>query len=358
MAHSSQTEQSHGDHFVIQVAYTKHPGGIETSVQHYHRMLEANGIPSLCIYGGPAREVLEAEGMEVWSMPRGFASPVHAFIRTGGAIHDSVQKRVGPETKLVAIVHSDRCLPAIQRTFPKAVTVTPCHSDKSDHKGGADVIVTLNERQRELVRENLGPEKNVICIGNPYVPLEEQVRWRPREDDGVFRLFFASRFTPVKDPLVLIRAVAEASDDLACEICFAGSGVLEEEAKALARTLGVEAAFLGWQTNPWVYAAQADCFVLPSHWEGLPFVLLEALARGIPIIASNIAGNRAALADGKYGLLFEMENVRHLADCIRDAAADKARHRAMAEAGVASVVDRFGAQAFGANLLDAVRSVG
>jgi len=238
--------------------------------------------------------------------------------------------------------------------FPQVVTITPCHSDKSDHKGDADIIVTLNDRQRDLVLENLGAEKNVVCIGNPYVPLEKQERWRPRDEDDVFRILYASRFTPVKDPLVLIQAVAELSDELNCEICFVGSGVLEDEAMELASAMGIDATFHGWQTNPWGFADQADCFVLPSHWEGLPFVLLEALARGIPIVASDIAGNRSALGDGKYGLLFEMENVRSLADCILQAATDKVHHRAMAEAGIDSVVDRFGAHAFGAKLMNAV----
>ncbi len=357
MAHFPSPDDASADLFVIQVANTKHPGGIETSVQHYHRMLDAIGVPSICIYGGPARDALEGEGMDVWSLPRGFASPLHRLVRSGGEIRDAVMARVHPETTLVTVVHSDRCLPAIRRLFPQAVTITPCHSDKSNHKGDADIVVTLNERQRDLVLENLGAEKNVVCIGNPYVPREEQERWRPRDEDDVFRILFASRFTLVKDPLVLIRAAAELSDELTCEICFVGSGVLEGEAKALVSSLGVEATFHGWQTNPWAFAAQADCFVLPSHWEGLPFVLLEALARGIPIIASDIAGNRAALGDGKYGLLFEMENVRHLADCILQTATDKAQHRAMAEAGIDSVVDRFGAHAFGAKLIDAVRSV-
>ena len=89
-----------------------------------------------------------------------------------------------------------------------------------------------------------------------------------------------------------------------------------------------------------------DVLVLPSHWEGLPYLLQEALHHGAPVIASDVAGNRAALADGAYGLLFRCGDVAALAKALEAALGDLDGLRAKAEMGRAPLAQRFGAQPF------------
>lgn len=72
--------------------------------------------------------------------------------------------------------------------------------------------------------------------------------------------------------------------------------------------------FMGAQKNAERFLPAFDVFVLPSLWEGLPYVLLEAAAAGIPVIASNIGGVREVLVHGRSGYLFEPGNAPALAD--------------------------------------------
>src|SRR5699024_11074410 len=57
--------------------------------------------------------------------------------------------------------------------------------------------------------------------------------------------------------------------------------------------------------NPFALMKKCDCFVLSSHYEGQPMVLLEAMTLGMKVIATDIVANRTVLENGKYGLLVE-----------------------------------------------------
>ena len=84
----------------------------------------------------------------------------------------------------------------------------------------------------------------------------------------------------------------------------------------LARSLNVEhdIAFPGFVNNPYSYLARADLFVLSSRWEGSPNVLTEALALGLPVVATDCpSGPKEVLQDGLYGPLVEMGDNNALA---------------------------------------------
>lgn len=86
---------------------------------------------------------------------------------------------------------------------------------------------------------------------------------------------------------------------------WAGSGPLEQAARQLSDELGIAEVchFLGEYKNVPALLAVLDCFVLPSLWEGFPIVLLEAMAAGVPIVATNIPGNDEAVISGRSGWL-------------------------------------------------------
>lgn len=73
---------------------------------------------------------------------------------------------------------------------------------------------------------------------------------------------------------------------------------------------------LGYQANVPDYLRAADIFVLPTRMEGLPNALLEAMATGLPCIASNIGGNVDLIVNGETGLVFESENAEQLTDLL------------------------------------------
>ena len=87
--------------------------------------------------------------------------------------------------------------------------------------------------------------------------------------------------------------------------------------------------------------AEADVFCLPSIYEGLPLAILEAMAAGLPVVATAVSGNPEAVEDGVTGLLVPPESATALADALITLLADPERRRAMGEAARARVAERF-----------------
>jgi glycosyltransferase involved in cell wall biosynthesis len=74
---------------------------------------------------------------------------------------------------------------------------------------------------------------------------------------------------------------------------------------------------MGFVQNPYQYMARASLFVLPSRWEGLPTVLIEALCLGTPIVATDCpGGSRHILRDGRYGRLVPVDATLSLAEAM------------------------------------------
>lgn len=88
---------------------------------------------------------------------------------------------------------------------------------------------------------------------------------------------------------------------------FLGQGPLKQDLEALINELDLNDSvyLLGQLENPFSFMNKCDCFVLSSHYEGQPMVLLEAMTLGMKIIATDIVANRTVLEDGKYGFLVE-----------------------------------------------------
>ncbi|MGP5530329.1 CDP-glycerol glycerophosphotransferase family protein [Psychrobacter celer] len=121
------------------------------------------------------------------------------------------------------------------------------------------------------------------------------------------RLINIGRMSHEKDQIKLIEAfkvVREKFEDI--RLYILGDGDLRYDIEQKISDLGLESDvyLLGQVDNPFIYLKQSDAFVLSSNHEGQPMVLLESLTLGIPVIATDIVGNRSVLGD-KYGSLVE-----------------------------------------------------
>ncbi|QGZ94650.1 glycosyltransferase [Terricaulis silvestris] len=324
--------------FVLQAAVVKGRGGIATAVAHYERMFRAVGVRSAVLFSGPSTDTLREQGNDVIEAPSLLTSPLAGVLPLLSALRSAIEQRAAGEDILV-IVHSDLTLPALKRLFPRARFATPCHSDKFKHKARTDLVITLNDTQHALVQAGL-PSTRVALLGNPYVASEPV----PLATGAAPRFNFVARFTPTKDPLTLLRAAALLS--ARTEIRFIGAGELDAELRAAAASSGVNATFPGWLTAPLAHFHRNDILVLPSQWEGLPYLLQEAMDHRVPIIAADNPGNRKALADGAYGDLFPFGDASALAAAMRAALADLDGLRAKAEKGRAALRPACGAEAF------------
>jgi glycosyltransferase involved in cell wall biosynthesis len=143
----------------------------------------------------------------------------------------------------------------------------------------------------------------------------------PSNDPPV--VLFAARFDPEKRHATLVEAVASlVREGERLELWLAGSGRLLAETEGRVRDQGLEdtVRFLGYVRNAeileWLGEGRVDAVALPSDWEGVPVTLIEALAHGVPAVASDVGGVAELLGDG-CGLLVPAGDPAVLADEIR-----------------------------------------
>lgn len=132
----------------------------------------------------------------------------------------------------------------------------------------------------------------------------------------------AGRLTRAKDFPTLIRAFAEVRRRRPARLIILGEGEDRAGLTALMGELGVadDVTLPGFKDNAPAYMAGAAVFVLSSAWEGLPTVLIEALAAGTSVVSTDCpSGPREILQDGRLGTLVPVGNVAALAEAITEA---------------------------------------
>ncbi|QDU63571.1 Alpha-D-kanosaminyltransferase [Planctomycetes bacterium Pan216] len=120
-----------------------------------------------------------------------------------------------------------------------------------------------------------------------------------------------------------------------------GDGPDRERYVADADDLGDDVRFVGWQPNPLDWMAAGDCFVLASRWEGMPNVVLEAMACRRPIITTSVEGIRRLVEAGRTGWVVPTESSEALARAIEDWLTDPERAIRFGEAGRDVVEGRY-----------------
>ncbi|MCP2727683.1 glycosyltransferase [Limnofasciculus baicalensis] len=160
---------------------------------------------------------------------------------------------------------------------------------------------------------------NPVLATNLLVKAQAQVE-HPWFKDGELPIILGvGRLVKQKDFTTLIRAFAIVRQFQPSRLVILGEGEQKDRLMALARELGVEndVAFLGFVENPYSYMARSSVFVLSSIQEGLPTVLIEAMAIGTPVVSTNCpSGPDEILANGKYGELVPVGDSKAMADGI------------------------------------------
>lgn len=145
------------------------------------------------------------------------------------------------------------------------------------------------------------------------------------------------RLVPVKNYELLLRAfgrvAAAASTSLRLVLVGDGSERARLESVAAACGIGPRTAFLGHRDDVADLFAGLDVFVLPSLSEGMSNTMLEAMAAGVPVVASDVGGNREIVEDGRSGLLFASRDEAGLAERLKRLVEDPACRARLGEAG-------------------------
>jgi glycosyltransferase involved in cell wall biosynthesis len=224
-------------------------------------------------------------------------------------------------------------------------------------------LITLSERlRREIASYGVAPlEKiEVVPLGLDlarFAPPGGLPRGRLR---GEFSLAAdepligtVGRLVPVKDHDLFLRA-AQALRQSGSQARFAivGDGELRGSLEAQARELGLGDVvyFTGWRRDlPEVYA-DLDLLVNTSRNEGTPVAVIEAMAAGVPVVATAVGGVPDVVADGATGTLVPGGDVEVLARALAERLAQPAETRRMAEAAQAEVLERFSVRQLLCNL--------
>lgn len=186
------------------------------------------------------------------------------------------------------------------------------------------VVAVSNGVADDLAQQIALPRHKITTIYNP-INFEriEQLKIQPLQHPWLGQdiplVLGAGRLVDVKNFPLLIQAFLEVRKTRPCRLVILGEGEKRAELEQLiqASDYAEDITLLGFSDNPYQWMAQADVFVLSSHSEGLPTVLIEALACGVPVISTDCPhGPREILQDGRYGTLVPVNDVQALAQAM------------------------------------------
>lgn len=203
---------------------------------------------------------------------------------------------------------------------------------------GADAVVAVSGHAADELTTKIGLNQlSVTTIHNPVV--DDTLRASAKEaldhpwfaPNTVPVILAVGRLTEQKDFATLMHAFARVRAQRHVRLVILGEGRLRPDLDQLASELGIAAdvAMPGFVGNPFQYMARASLLVLSSRYEGLPGVLIQALACGCPVVSTDCpGGSREILADGKYGALVSVGDAQAMAEAIR-AEMDNPKDKAM-----------------------------
>jgi glycosyltransferase involved in cell wall biosynthesis len=310
---------------VLQVTHDLRIGGLQSVVVALAGGLDRDRYEvSVCALrgGGPLESQLAALGNPVFLLPRTGPGPDYfSFAKLSRIVAE-----VRPD-----VIHTHNTHPFIDGTIAKIWNRVPVqvHTDHGrlfpDRRRYmfaewvlshlVDRVVAVCEAgRRDLVRYERLPASRLTVIVNGLDP----TRYRASVDLTALRahLGIGERRSPIlgwcgrlaheKGLTYLIRAVVHLRQDFPDLLAvLVGEGELRGALESEIRSLGVEShfLFLGARSDVPALMRLFDVFALPSLREGLPLVLLEAMAASVPVVATSVGGNPEVIRDGATGLL-------------------------------------------------------
>ena len=181
-----------------------------------------------------------------------------------------------------------------------------------------------------------------------YTPAVERTEIRGRFDLPGDRLVVLAvgNLKPVKGHNILLQAARDLGPDAdGAVLVLVGGDYFNGELQSWARRHAADCdiRFVGEQADTLSWYQAADVFVLPSLWEGMSNALLEAMACGLPVIATAVGGNSDVIVHGRTGLLVPPGEPNELSAALRRMMSDESLRAVLAEAGRREVCSNFSA---------------
>lgn len=328
-------------------------GGSERRLLHLAAGLR--GVdPSFCVLGasGPLIDRLRGLGREAIALDlRGGADNARVLARLIQLARRSGASIVHGQNRtaafLAAIAGRAIRAPGVVATRTYTATGTGGRHAFLDRATSAtvDVTIAVSEAARDALRSEGVPERKLRLIPNGVDQAALEIAAaRAARRPGSRLVVSVGNLHPVKGHEVLVRAmrrVIHAHGD--ARLAIVGEGTLRGELAALAARLGIEdrVELLGFQASVAEQLGGAACFVLPSLDEGMSNALLEAMAIGLPAIATRVGGNTEVVDHPRSGLLVPPGDPDALAEAIMRVLGDPNLADALGEAAASRVRERY-----------------
>ncbi len=265
---------------------------------------------------------------------------VHAHYAIPHATSAILARDMGLDIKVVTTLHgTDVTLvgpePAFARTTQHAVRAS-------------DAVTAVSHSLAQDARAKLGVAREIEVIYNWVDP----ERFKPIRDPA-YRARFAqpeeaivlhvSNFRSVKRPLDALRVFAGILERLPARLLMIGDGPLRQECVELAHELEIAGRVQFLESTPSIekFMSVADLFLLPSEQESFGLVALEAMASGVPVVASQVGGLPELVEEGKTGFLRPVGDVPGMLEASLEILTSRTRRRNMGEAARARAIEHF-----------------
>lgn len=329
-------------------------GGIQSMVDSLGRGLDRTRFePSFVCFDkrGAIAERLSADGYAVRFVPRRpgldtnlpralretFAELgvdlVHAHNRTA-LFYAVLSRGLRAAPKLLYTEHD--------RSFPEALKVRALHAILSRRLDGV-VAVCKSVRDAIVATEGFPVARTHVIVNGVADPgfaerdpsARDAIRREFHVEPGRRLMLAIGHLTPVKDHATLLDSLASIPAGERPHLVIAGDGPLRAELEAQRARLELknDVALPGYRKDVPALLDAADLLVMSSVSEGLSIALIEAAARGVPIVATDVGGNDEIVEHGKNGLLVPASDPLLLAKALREILPDEARLRAFGRAG-------------------------
>ena len=310
--------------------------------------------------GGPFEKDLQEAGIPVYILPM---TPGRVDYFAFWKIRQLIVK-LAPD-----IIHTHNTQPFIEGTLAAMLAGRPAvvHTDHGRQfpdkrrymwmewlasKAVASIVSVSEDNKASLVKHEHIPACKIRVIPNGI----DDKKYRTKIDSGLKRaalgvepdawpvLGWCGRLSPEKGLPVLLHALPDLVRRYPrLRLLLIGDGASRKELESQAENAGMAPyiRFLGARSDVPEVLQVVDVFVLPSIREGLPLVLLEAMAAGVPIVATDVGGSRQAVHDGVTGYLVPSENPAALAQAVCRVLDDESLRRAFSEEGRRRFAEQF-----------------
>jgi glycosyltransferase involved in cell wall biosynthesis len=340
------------------ITYHLNTGGVEEVILTYAKLLDKKkySLTVICLERGVvSNEIAGIAGVEL------------RHITTGSRIKRFIQLWLLARTHKPDIIHNHACWYGLVIGFlVGARRIETVHNTYhwfrwhekirySLYLGLADKIIAVaeeikkftirfflfvNEKKFEVIYNGVEEKKHVAVADPAEVRLELQI------PPGAFVVGFVGRLTDQKGLRYLLEAAARLRIPFSDSIYFVilGDGELKNDLRSLAKSMELSnIVFTGFQREVRKYLSAFDVLALPSLFEGLPVTLLEAMAAGLPVIATRVGGVPEVLEDGVTGFIVEPRDAHQLADKIKEMFENPEMRASMSSAAKDKFVKKFSA---------------